>query len=151
MGFILKIKKELLLLLAGLVWIIGGSAVLRISIIAAQQGYSGWSAAVSLAFYILFHLQIFGPLVKKHTARIIGSKENHAFFWTFFDAKSWAMMFFMMAMGTSLRLFGVLPSWWIASIYGGIGFALCVAGLNFVLNYVRVMRNRTPEGAPTAR
>lgn len=138
-----------MLLLAGLVWIIGGSAVLRISIIAAQQGYNGWSAAVTLGFYVLFHLVIFGPLVKKHTARIIGSKESRAYFWTFFDAKSWAMMFIMMAMGTSLRLFAILPTWWIAAIYGGIGFALCVAGLNFVLNYLRVMRNRTSKTAPS--
>ena len=50
-------------------------------------------------------------------------------------------MAIMMGGGIALRMSGVLPEWFIAFFYTGLGFALTVAGISFIISYVRGARD----------
>lgn len=45
-------------------------------------------------------------------------------------------MVFMMSMGIGLRAIGKIPEFFIAFFYTGLGFALALAGVIFIYNYI---------------
>lgn len=145
----MKVKKPFLLLFAALTWFVGSFMVLKTGVVAALTEYNFFSMLVSLAVFSAFHIFIFGRLVKRHTLRIMDSEEPKLFFLSFFDLRSWLVMIFMMGMGIALRRLGILPNWWIASVYVGIGSALAVGGIHFALYYIRVLRNGTHQSHRT--
>ena len=133
----MKVKKNTLLLLACLVWIIAGFNIVRI-------GFLAYSAYLSI-FNILLSGIIFSPLVKKHTKRILGYPENYKFFWNFFDLKAFIIMAVMITGGIVLRVSGLAPEHFIAVFYSGLGMSLLLAGILFGRNYVHVIRFGTTE------
>lgn len=148
-GRVFKVKKPTLLMIAALLWLTGSIMVLKSGLAAAVFGYNILSFVVSLSIFTAFHIFIFGRLVKRHTLRIMASDEERLFILNFFDKKSWFMMIFMSLMGAALRNFELIPQWWIAAIYMGIGSALLVGGLHFVLYYSRILRNGTHQRTRT--
>lgn len=129
-------KKENLITIAGVVWALAGINIAALGI-AALLHFSGWPLVAVIAgaviVYLLFHAKIFSPLVGKHAQRIRASKSDKLPFWRFFDAKGYVMMAIMMGGGIALRASGLVPVWFIAFFYTGIGTALLVAGLSFLL------------------
>lgn len=85
----------------------------------------------------VFQLFIFGRLVKKHSARIAAYEEELQFFLKFFDAKSFAIMAFMMTGGIALRSSGIAPERFIAVFYTGLGASLLLAGILFGVNFIK--------------
>ena len=118
------VKKETLLLLAGLVWGAAGFNILRIGLLAYPGHVTLWNLALSAL--------VFG-LVQRHTARILGYGTERKWFWQFFDGKSFLIMVFMMAFGIGLRASGLAPEGFIAVFYTGLGASLLTAGLRFLL------------------
>ncbi len=132
----MKVKKRTLLLLAGIIWIAAGFNILRIGII-AYKNYTGIiNFILSAAVFAAFWFMIFGPLVRRHTERIINYTEERQFFLKFFDVKSFCIMAFMMSFGIGLRVSGICPDVFIAVFYSGLGTALFLAGLLFTRNYI---------------
>ncbi len=80
---------------------------------------------------------MFSKLVGKHSDRIrgYGAKKMHAF--RFFDAKGYVVMAIMMGGGISLRTFGLVPTWFVAFFYTGLGIALALAGVGFLLHFAK--------------
>ena len=66
------VKKETLLLLAGLVWGAAGFNILRIGLLAYPGHVTLWNLALSALVFGLFQGMVFGKLVQRHTARILG-------------------------------------------------------------------------------
>ncbi len=131
----MKVKKQTLLLLAALIWGIAGFNILRIGIV-SYAGYTGiLNFALSVVVFLLFQAFIFGPLVRRHTTRILGYTEEKQFFLNFFDGKSFLIMAFMMTFGIGLRASGLSPVRFIAVFYTGLGAVLFLAGLLFGRNY----------------
>ena len=95
------VKKETLLLLAGLVWGAAGFNILRIGLLAYPGHVTLWNLALSALVFGLFQGMVFGKLVQRHTARIRGYGSERKWFWQFFDGKSFLIMVFMMAFGIS--------------------------------------------------
>ena len=85
----------------------------------------------------MFHLFVFQKLVKKHSGRIRGFEEDKKHIWHFFDKKGYIIMAIMMGGGIALRASGILPEWFIAFFYTGLGLALTVAGISFIVSYIR--------------
>ncbi len=132
----MKVKKCTLLLLAALVWGIAGFNILRIGIL-SYVGYTGVvNFVLSVVVFLLFQTFVFGPLVRRHTIRILGYLEEKQFFLKFFDRKSFLIMAFMMTFGIGLRASGLAPIRFIAVFYTGLGAALFLAGLLFGKNYL---------------
>ena len=95
----------------------------------------------------LFHV-MFGKMVKKHTARIRNYEQKLQNPLRFFDLKSYLIMAFMIALGITLRVSGVVPNWFIAFFYTGLGSALVIAGLGFILHRIHGSQWSFHKGAP---
>lgn len=134
----MKISTEKLLLVAGMVWIVAGANIGNIGIGAIAHDHLAWWVMLgTLVVFLLFHLFVFQKLVKKHAERIRGFEEDKKHIWHFFDKKGYIVMAVMMGGGMALRVSGLLPEWFIAFFYTGLGLALTVAGASFMVSYAR--------------
>ena len=134
--WVMKIKKQYLLLLACLVWTIAGINIVRIGIEAYFNYFSMLNILLSAVVFVIFQVFIFGKLVKKHTKRILAYKEKQWFI-KFFDIKSFIIMAVMMIGGIWLRVSGVAPERFIAVFYSGLGTALLLAGILFGVHFLK--------------
>lgn len=123
----MKVKRDTLLL-ACLVWGAAGFNILRIGLAAYPAFRTALNFCLSALVFALFQRFVFGPLVKKHTARIRAYREERHFFLKFFDAKAFAVMAVMMTGGIALRAGGLAPERFIAVFYTGLGASLLLAG-----------------------
>lgn len=129
------VDKRTLLLIAGIVWLIAGFNVARLGLLSYALIEATWmSYALSLIIFCLFALMFFN-MSTKHTARIMAYTSAQPF-WRFFDLKSYAIMVVMMSGGIGLRAYHVLPNFFIAFFYTGLGCALALAGVVFITNYL---------------
>ncbi|RNL48443.1 hypothetical protein [Paraeggerthella hongkongensis] len=136
----LKISTEKLLLVAGIVWFIAGVNIANIGIAAYfnETGWLFWAlVGGTLLIFILFHIFVFSKMVGKHAERIRGYSEDKTHVLKFFDKKGYIVMACMMGFGIALRASGLVPDWFIAFFYTGLGAALAVAGVSFVLRYFK--------------
>ncbi|MDO4289967.1 MAG: hypothetical protein Q4C41_01895 [Eggerthellaceae bacterium] len=136
----LRIPTEKLMLVAGVVWFLAGANILNLGVQAYLHDW-GWVLPLlvvgSCAIFAVFHIRIFTGMVAKHTARIYGYDEPRKNVFAFFDAKGYVMMAIMMGGGIGLRMSGLVPDWFIAFFYTGIGLALAMAGVDFLVRYFR--------------
>lgn len=142
-----KIATDKLLLVAGIVWCIAGANIVNIGIGSFFHDY-GWLFWVllvgTLVIYTLFHVFIFTKMVGKHAERIRGYADDKTHILKFFDKKGYIMMAIMMGGGIGLRMSGLVPDWFIAFFYTGLGVALVVAGLSFLLRYFKSSKAACP-------
>ena len=149
----MKVRRENLLVIAGVIWMIAGINILIIGISAysGQGGQPWWvlllMALGSLATLGLFH-GMFGKLVRKHVARINGFQEPRQNPLLFFDLKSYLVMIFMITLGVTLRVSGIAPDWLIAFFYTGLGTALLIAGVGFLAHRVKGPQWRFHKNRP---
>ena len=137
----MKIKKEFLLFIASVVWMIAGFNVLRLGVIAYEGHLELLNIVLSLLVYGFFQFMIFGKMVKKHSKRIVAYDEKQ-YFWKFFDKKSFLIMAFMITFGVVLRNSGWVSERFIAIFYTGLGFALFMAGVLFLINFFEYNRKK---------
>ena len=136
----LKVSTDKLLLVAGIVWLVAGINIANIGITAyfEETGWLFWALiGGTLVIFILFHIFVFTKMVGKHAERIKGYEEDRTHVFKFFDKKGYIMMACMMGFGIALRASGLVPDWFIAFFYTGLGAALAVAGVSFVLRYFK--------------
>ena len=76
--WVMKIKKQNLLLLASLVWMIAGFNVLRIGIETYAEYQTVINYIVTIIVFLLFWFMVFYKLTNKHTIRIQGYEEEKA-------------------------------------------------------------------------
>lgn len=134
----LTVKKNTLILIAGIVWAIAGINIVRIGLIAYQGNLTWWRVLLSAAVYTSFQVFVFGKMVTKHTERILVYPDERQNVFRFFDVRSYLIMAFMMTLGIGLRVSGVVPNGFIAYFYTGLGASLLTAGVLFLIRYVRV-------------
>lgn len=143
----MKISTHRLLLVAGIIWCIAGINIALIGLGAYFHEW-GWPVIVllvaTICIFLMFHLFIFNKMVKKHAVRITGYAEERSAVWKFFDTKGYIIMAVMMGGGIGLRVSGFLPEWFIAFFYTGLGAALFVAGISFIVRYRRNEAGRCP-------
>ena len=143
----LKISTNKLMLVAGIVWAIAGANIANIGLTAYRHdwGWVIWALLVgSAVIFVLFHSRIFQKMVGKHAERIRGYEEDRTHVLKFFDKKGYVVMASMMAFGIALRASGVVPEWFVAFFYTGLGAALAVAGASFALRYLKSSKPSCP-------
>lgn len=137
----MKVKKKNLLFIAGFVWIAAGINILRIGITSFVSVWGGQNlfhrfAGVFLAITILTgFLFMFRKIVAKHSERILNYAEEKKSVFLFFDLRGYLMMGFMMALGLTLRHSHRIPVFFFAFFYTGLGTALFISGLRFVIRF----------------
>lgn len=137
----MKVKRESLFLIGGIVWMLAGFNVARLGFISYKLvGLKLVSILLSLVIFIIF-MNIFYKLNKKHEMRILSFKENRPF-WNFFDKKSYIIMITMVAFGIGIRVLNLVTESFVAFFYTGLGCALFVAGLVFIKFFIdNILRN----------
>lgn len=131
----LRVRRKTLIITAGLIWIIAGGNILKIGVFTGLKDPSLWSeeALGAILIFGVFFFLIFKRMFVKHTLRIaLKNDENHPL--SFFDAKGWIVMGFMMTLGITIRAFHLLPDWFIAFFYTGLSIALILTGFLFLLH-----------------
>ncbi len=133
-----QVHAKYLLLIAAAVWFIAGVNIVRLGAIAIGEGTTPlWLLVVGIpVVFVAFHT-MFSKLVGKHADRIRGYGENHMHVLRFFDVKGYIIMAIMMGGGISLRAFGIVPGWFVAFFYTGLGCALALAGIGFLIHYLK--------------
>lgn len=131
------IKNKYLLLIAAIVWLIAGFNVLKIGVETYMNYVTVINLLLSLVVFLAFWIMVFSKLVKKHTLRISSYESEKQWFYLFFDLKSFIIMAIMMTMGIVIRYYALLPDVFIAVFYTGLGSALALAGILFMVNFMR--------------
>ena len=142
-----KLSKKNLILLAGFVWMIAGFNVARLGILSYMAVACRWfypllSVATFAAFGTMFY-----KMSRKHIRRIKNYDEEFKPFWNFFDLKSYLIMAFMMSGGIWLRSIGLVPDAFIAFFYTGLGCALFLAGVLFVIARITYNKSMSSKDA----
>ena len=132
-----KVRAKYLLLIAAAVWFLAGINILRLGVLACMEGTTPpLLLALGIpAVFLAFHA-MFSKLVGKHSDRIRSYGENHMHVLRFFDVKGYIIMAIMMGGGIGLRTFGIVPDWFVAFFYTGLGTALALAGIGFLVHYL---------------
>lgn len=135
----LYVSRRTLLLFAGTLWIIAGINVLSIGINAwINTDYPSFTIKLisALIVFCIFLFAIFKPLHKKYSLRIQNMEDtNHPL--SFFNAKGWGIMFFMITLGICVRKFNLMPEYFIAFFYTGLAAALTITGVLFINSFFR--------------
>lgn len=132
----MKVKKRTLLLIAGIVWLIAGFNVARIGIVEYKGYLSALNILLSVVVFVIFGM-MFYKMSEKHAARIKSYEEELQNVFHFFDRKAYLFMAFMMSGGIALRYSGICPMIFIAVFYTGLGLALGLAGVLFIVNFIK--------------
>lgn len=113
------VNRKVLLITAGVVWIIAGVNILRIGIMTWLTDSQYWLFKIGEAtvVFLLFFLFVFKRLYYKHTKRIGEKKKEKNCPFSFFDVKGWIIMVFMITFGVTMRSFQILPDAFISVFY----------------------------------
>lgn len=127
------VSPNILLITAGMIWILAGANILRIGLMCWMDDGHYWLFKVGEAclIFFLFFGVIFHRLYKKYTLRISQKKGKRCPF-SFFDVKGWIVMACMITMGVVIRVYSLLPETFIAVFYTGLSLALLGTGLRFI-------------------
>ena len=134
----MKVRAKYLLLIAAAVWFAAGVNIARLGVLAALEGDAApWVLAVGIPLVFLAFHTMFSKLVGKHSDRIRGYGEDRMHVLRFFDVKGYVIMAVMMGGGIGLRAAGIVPGWFVAFFYTGLGCALALAGIGFLVHFVK--------------
>lgn len=133
----LLIPTKFLLLLAAVVWIAAGVSVTSVGVSAHE---AGWTVPMLIGFLIVFalFLMMFIRITLRHKKRILGYTEELKNLFLFFDAQSYILIFVMIVLGVGVRISNFVPNEVIASMYSGIGLALLVCAVYYVVTFFSV-------------
>ena len=135
----MKVKKNILYLLAGLFWLIAGVNVDRIGLDVMHDPESRLFVFLTLVLIIffLFFQFIFARIVKENVSRIEQLDDDQVPFWQFMDKKGYIIMTFMITLGVTVRYLNLLPDFFISFFYIGLGGALTLTAFKYIPHYFK--------------
>lgn len=141
---LLAVSKRTLLLVAGLVWGFAGLRVFTLGggDVSLHQGNIVISIVFSISIFYIFFNFIFKKMFAKHAKRIINSKLQKQCIFSFFDIKGYIIMGCMMTFGIVIRNLGVLNPTFLGNFYMGLGAALFLAGLTFLISSIKFEKTK---------
>lgn len=138
-----KVGAKYLLPIAAVVWTLAGLNIFFIGIQAAFFDAIPWLTIIGILVIFLAFYLMFRNIVNRHVDRIREYGENKVLFLKFFDARGYIVMAIMMGGGIALRAFEIVPAWFVAFFYTGLGAALVLAGISFIVHYKRSIKLAT--------
>ena len=132
------VTKNILLLLAGVVWECVGLMLLYLAFswlykVPGINIYIYALAGILLA--LLIHHFGFIKIVDKNLNRILQMNQKKCFF-SFITCKSYMVIVIMVIMGALLR-HSMIPKYYLAVLYTGIGFALILSSVRYIRIFYR--------------
>ncbi len=133
------VSRRALIGISALVWLWAGYSVLRIGV-AEYSPFVGPVAFALTALVFAPFFVMFQKLARKNRVRISNMPTERNNPLTFFTVRSYVIIAFMMTLGIVLRSIPAVPRFFIAFFYVGLGSALLLAGVSYVLYLVRFQR-----------
>jgi len=127
------VDKRVLLLLAGLLWIGVGTALLRVSFSWLRTAHTDVFSpftAVGLVLALLIHHFGFLRIVDRNLGRLLPMEGKRCLF-SFLSWKNYLMVAVMIGMGTLLR-HSPIPRPYLSVLYMGIGGALVLSSIRYL-------------------
>lgn len=140
LNYLLRIRRNYLLLVAAFVWTIAGAMLLfRGYTLQIDRRPNGWISElmISLVAGILFYWLLFTRISLKHVRRIQSLSVERPYFWEFFNGRSYLLMFSMITLGISLRLSGLVSPEYLAVLYITMGIPLLTSSFRFFYAFFR--------------
>lgn len=134
---ILLVKKRHLLLMQVLCWAVPGIKIIHTglqsmnAVRAVHPDRCWWLWLIDFGVIILFVL-MFRNFVKRYINRILDFPDPKKSIFAFFDLRGYLTIFFMIALGISLKHIPAIPTEFFAAFYPGLGTALTLSGLKFL-------------------
>ena len=133
------VSKRYLLIVAALVWTFAGGMLL-------YRGYTinrplplHWQVELSLCIVVglLFFRLLFNRISAKHVLRIRNLPQEKPGLFSFFNLRSYIMMFSMIALGVTLRKSGVVDPESLSWMYVTMGIPLLMSSFRFYSAFLR--------------
>lgn len=128
----MSISRKFLVLLAGLFWTVAGFNVAHIGLHTwSASGGNLWLKLLCMGFTFAFFAGfIFRRMYQRNSTRFLTlTGKSHLL--QIFDKRGWLIMGIMISLGICLRTFSLVPLFFIAFFYTGLGLALFLTGLRF--------------------
>jgi hypothetical protein len=138
-SFIPHVSKRYLLLVAAFVWTFAGSMLLFRGIFTDHAHEAHWSVEIALCVIggLLFYRLMFDRISSTHVNRIKGMVVERPIIFSFFNLKSYLMMFSMILLGVTLRLSGWVAPAYLAMVYVTMGIPLLMSSVRFYYTFFR--------------
>lgn len=134
-----SVSKRILFLFAAIIWGIAADRVLTLGIgdVVSNTSNEYIYFLVGVLGATLFFSKVFIKIYKRNVKRIINSElEKHCAF-SFFDAKGFITMVFMITFGISLRGLAFIPKLYLGTFYLVIGLSLLASAIIFFVAFIR--------------
>jgi uncharacterized membrane protein len=132
------VSKTILVLIAGLVWIMTGTFLSRLAII-WWQSYTGSFLSLFIILGLILGMikgyYVFSGIVRKNIDRI-SRMDRNGFVLAFIPWKTYLLIIAMMTFGMTLR-HSALPKQYLAIIYMAVGFAMVLSGFQYFTSILR--------------
>lgn len=128
-----RVSKHYLLLVAALVWTFAGGMLLLRGFTINNPLPSHWKLELlwcSIAGLLFFRL-LFNRISAKHMLRIKNLPNERPVIFSFFNLKSYLMMFSMISLGITLRITGVVSPEYLSLMYVTMGIPLLMSSFRF--------------------
>ena len=132
-----RVSKHYLLLVAALVWTFAGGMLLYRGFTINHPLPSHWK----IEFFgctiagLLFFVLLFNRISAKHVLRIKNLPSERLVIFSFFNLKSYLMMFGMISMGIVLRKSEVVSPEYLSLMYVTMGIPLLMSSFRFYYNF----------------
>jgi hypothetical protein len=134
-----SVSKRYLLLVAALVWTFAGGMLLFRGFTINHPLTEHWKIELlgcTIAGLLFFWL-LFNRISANHVLRIKSLPVEHPVIFTFFNLKSYLMMFAMISLGIMLRKTGVISHEYLSILYVTMGIPLLMSSFRFYLNFFK--------------
>lgn len=138
-----KWSPSALLVSNGVIWSIPGINITTSGIKAMMESSNYLMLIPSALIILAGFFFMFRRIVTKNVARLkeLDSKNKgeklRLPLWNMMPLKSWLVLAFMMGLGISLKLSGIVPLWFTALFYCGLGPALAFSALRYLFEGIR--------------
>lgn len=134
-----RVSKHYLLLIAALVWTFAGGMLLFRGFTINIQLPVNWKIELfgCVVTGLLFFILLFNRISAKHVLRIKNLPNDRPVIFSFFNLKSYLMMFFMIFMGIMLRKTGVVSTEYLSLMYVTMGIPLLMSSFRFYYTFLK--------------
>ncbi len=137
-NFLPHVSKRYLLLVAALVWTFAGGMLLFRGYTLNNPMPVFWWLKLSacVAAGLLFFKLMFNRISAKHVQRIQNLPTERPVVFSFFNLKSYLMMFSMITLGITLRKSGAVPPEYLSFMYITMGIPLLMSSFRFYYSFL---------------
>ena len=134
-----RVSKHYLLLIAALVWTFAGGMLLFRGFTINIQLPANWRIELfgCIVAGLLFFRLLFNRISAKHVLRIKKLPNDCPVIFSFFNLKSYLMMFSMIFMGIMLRKTGVVSTEYLSLMYVTMGIPLLMSSFRFYYTFLK--------------